>query len=240
LVTLGGHGYVETPDDDVAFIYQNSLVALVPQRNINIGQPSAHAFWLDAIALKRGETVLQVGVGTGYYAAIIAHLVGVKGLVHAYEIDAGLAAKARENLQDLTQVDVQLRSGIADNLPKVDAIYVCAGITQPSWSWLDALRPGGRLLFPLQSTDGVGGMLLLRRPDHGLSWPAKFVSRASFVGCVGQQDEDAGRRLKQAFSSHWDQVRSFRIDDARDDTCWFAGDGWWLSTAETDAEALSS
>ena len=152
----------------------------------------------------------------------------------------GLAAKARENLQDLTQVDVQSRSGIADNLPKVDAIYVCAGITQPSWSWLDALRPGGRLLFPLQSTDGVGGMLLLRRPDHGLSWPAKFVSRASFVGCVGQQDEDAGRRLKQAFSSHWDQVRSFRIDDARDDTCWFAGDGWWLSTAETDAEALSS
>src|ERR1700733_8908935 len=67
LITLGGHVYVQTPDDDVAFIYQNSLVALDPQRNINIGQPSAHAFWLDAVALKQGETVLQVGVGTGYY-----------------------------------------------------------------------------------------------------------------------------------------------------------------------------
>jgi protein-L-isoaspartate(D-aspartate) O-methyltransferase len=238
-ITLGGHAYVETPGDDPAFIYQNTLIALDPTRNINIGQPSAHAFWLDAVALKQGETVLQVGVGTGYYTAIIAHLVGVDGLVHAYEIDQRLAARATENLQDLAQVDVQSQSGIADDLPKVDAIYVCAGITQPSWSWLDALRPGGRLLFPLQSIDGVGGMLLLRRPDHGLSWSAKFVSRASFVGCIGQQDEDAGRRLKEAFASHWDQVRSFRIDDSRDDTCWFAGDGWWLSTAESDAEPLS-
>jgi protein-L-isoaspartate(D-aspartate) O-methyltransferase len=239
-ITVGGHAYVETPTDDPAFIYQNTLIALDPTRHINIGQPSAHAFWLDSLAFKQGESVLQVGVGTGYYTAIIAHLVGADGLVHAYEIDEDLAAKARENLQDLAQVDVQSRSGIADDLPKVDVIYVCAGITQPSWSWLDALRPGGRLLFPLQSTDGVGGMLRLRRPHHGLSWQAKFVSRASFIGCVGLQDEDAGRRLKEAFSSHWDQVRSFRIDDARDDTCWFAGDGWWLSTAQTDDEASSS
>jgi protein-L-isoaspartate(D-aspartate) O-methyltransferase len=236
-ITVGGHAYVVTPNDDPAFLYQDTLVALDPARHINIGQPSAHAFWLNCVSLAPGETVLQIGVGTGYYTAIIARLGGADGLVHAYEIDEGLAARARENLRDLAQVDVQSRSGIAEDLPKVDVIYVCAGITQPSWSWLEALHPGGRLLFPLQSTDGVGGMLRLRRPRHGVSWPAKFVSRASFIGCVGLQDEDAGRRLKQAFASHWDQVRSFRIDDARDDTCWFAGDGWWLSTAQADIEA---
>lgn len=236
-IGLGGHDYVKTPDDDPAFIYQNTLVALDPSRGLNIGMPQWHALWLDSIALKEGETVLQVGVGTGYYTAIIAHLVGVSGRVHGYEIDAGLAARASENLKDWPQVDVQPRSGIAEDLPKVDAIYVCAGITQPSWTWLDALRPGGRLLFPLQPEGGFGGMLLLQRPDHRLRWPAKFVSRAAFIGCVGQQDADAGRRLAQAFSSGWDRVRSFRMDDARDDTCWFAGDGWWLSTATVEADA---
>jgi protein-L-isoaspartate(D-aspartate) O-methyltransferase len=69
-----------------------------------------------------------------------------------------------------------------------------------------------------------------------LSWPARFVSRAQFFCCEGQQDADAGRRLTDAFASHWDRVRSFRIDDLNDDTCWFAGDGWWLSTAISDAD----
>ena len=119
-----GRGYVKTPDDDPAFIYQDTLVALDPARHLNIGQPSAHASWLDALALKQGDSVLQVGAGTGYYTAIIAHLVGPGGRVHAYEIDPGLAARARENLKDLPQVDVQARSGIADGLPKVESVNV--------------------------------------------------------------------------------------------------------------------
>jgi protein-L-isoaspartate(D-aspartate) O-methyltransferase len=235
-IKMPGNGYVQTPDDDPAYLYQDTLVALDPSLGANIGQPSWHAFWLNAIDVKEGETVLQIGAGSGYYTTILAHLVGPSGHVHAYEIDPALAARARENLKHLPTVDLHARSGIADNLPKADAVYVCAGITQPSWAWLDALRPGGRLLFPLQPVGGFGGMLLLTRPDHGSNWPAKFVSRAAFIGCSGQQDEDAGRRLAAAFSSHWDQVRSFRIDDAKDDTCWFAGDGWWLSTAAADSD----
>jgi protein-L-isoaspartate(D-aspartate) O-methyltransferase len=79
----------------------------------------------------------------------LAQLVGPGGRVHAYEIDEGLAAHTRENLKDLAHVTLQLKSGIAPDLPAVDAIYVCAGAAQPSRTWLDALRPGGRLLFPL-------------------------------------------------------------------------------------------
>jgi hypothetical protein len=60
--------------------------------------------------------------------------------------------------------------------------------------------------------------------------------------CPGANDSgDCGanqfaRRLTEAFSSRWDRVRSFRIGDSKDDTCWFAGDGWWLSTAISDAD----
>ncbi len=235
LITLGGHAYVQTPNDDPAFIYQNTLVALDSTQGLNIGMPSAHAYWLDGCELKQGETVLQVGVGTGYYAAILAQLVGPGGQVHAYEIDESLADRARGNLKDLPQVNVESKSGLAPDLPKVDLIYVCAGAAQPAQVWLDALRPGGRLIFPLAPAGVYGGMLLVKRPDQGAVWPAQFRGRAQFIGCIGLQDEDAGRRLTEAFSQGWERVRSLRFDNAVDDSCWFAGDGWWLSTAEAGA-----
>src|SRR3954454_9205267 len=106
-ITLGGHPYVMTPNDDPAFIYQNTLVALDSAQGLNIGMPSAHAYWLGACELKEGETVLQVGVGTGYYTAILAQLVGPDGRVHAFEIDESLADRARDNLKELPQVNVQ-------------------------------------------------------------------------------------------------------------------------------------
>ena len=134
---------------------------------------------------------------------------------------------------------MQARSGVADHLPKADAVYVNAGITQPSWAWLDALRTAGRLLFPLQPVGGFGAMLMITRPPHGLIWPARFVNRAAFIACVAPLDDEMGRRLRAAFAAgDWERVRSFRVDDAFDDSCWCKGDGWWLSTAApADADA---
>jgi protein-L-isoaspartate(D-aspartate) O-methyltransferase len=238
-INIPGFGYIETPDADIAFIYQDTLVALDPVRGINIGQPSAHARWLDALAPAEGESVVQVGAGTGYYTALLGHLVGSAGTVNAYEIDQDLAARASLNLKDLTQIKVHPRTGIADDLPKADAVYVNAGITQPSWAWLDALRPNGRLVFPLHAVGCIGGMLLIKRPAHGISWPARFLSAAAFISCTAPQDDDVGRRLNAAFASGGaDAVRSFRTDDDIDQTCWFRGDGWWLSTGDADRASI--
>jgi protein-L-isoaspartate(D-aspartate) O-methyltransferase len=108
---------VQTPDDDPAFLYQDLLLALDRERGINIGQPSAHAYWLGACKIQKAETVVQVGAGSGYYTAILAHLVGADGRVYAYEIDEPLWARARENLKDLLQVEIQMRSGVTSDLP---------------------------------------------------------------------------------------------------------------------------
>ena len=77
-IFIPGIGYIKTPDDDPAFIYQDTLVALDAARGINIGEPSAHARWLDALELGEGESVLQVGAGAGYY---ITQLFSVTSLV---------------------------------------------------------------------------------------------------------------------------------------------------------------
>jgi protein-L-isoaspartate(D-aspartate) O-methyltransferase len=45
------------------------------------------------------------------------------------------------------------------------------------------------------------------------------------------QDADAGRRLAEAFARGWESVQSLRREGVPDETCWFAGEGWWLSTA---------
>jgi protein-L-isoaspartate(D-aspartate) O-methyltransferase len=231
-VSLGGHPYVQTPDDDSAFLYQNLLVALDRERGINIGLPIVHAIWLGASDIKPTETVVQIGAGSGYYTAILAHLVGGDGRVYAYEIDEALAARARHNLKDLPHVELRTQSGVTADLPQADLIYVCAGASQPNRLWLDALRPGGRLMFSLAPNGIVGGMLLITCPEEGSKWPAKFIGRAQFIGCVGLQDEEAGRRLTEAFSRNWDSVRSLRLDGAPGETCWYAGEGWWLSILE--------
>ena len=232
---LSATDFVRTPDDDPAHLYQDVLIALDPARNLNIGLPSGHAIWLDAIDVKAGDHVVQVGAGTGYYTAILAHLVGGAGRVDAFEIEPDLAARASDSLRHLPQVQIHPRSGLAGDLPKADLIYVCVGTMRPYQVWLDAMRPGARLLFPLQPHRGAGGMLLIRRAEQGMEWPARFLSRASFVCADGSGDADTGDRLAEAFTSNWKEVRSFQFGDAKDETCWFAGKGWWLSTKAIDA-----
>jgi protein-L-isoaspartate(D-aspartate) O-methyltransferase len=224
--------YLETPDDDPAFLYHDSLIALDPARGINIGEPSLHARCLDALAPQPGETVVQIGAGSGYYSAILAELVGPQGRVIAFEIDPPLAARAAANLVHWPWARVEGRSGVAADLPEAKAIYVNAGASRPMPEWLAALRPEGRLLFPLQPEGGFGGMLLVQRPGaEGSAWPARFVSRAGFISCQGGQVEDSGAGLAAAFAAGgWDQVRALHRDDRPDGTCWFKGEGWWLST----------
>ena len=236
IMVVGGSTakYIRTPDDDPAFLYQDVLVALDESRGINIGQPSLHARCLDALAPQTGETILQVGAGSGYYTAILAHLVGSGGRVHGYEIITELACRAETNLSPWPWASIHAQSGALEDLPSADAIYVNAGITQPNWAWLEALRPGGRLLFPLQAVRGFGGMLLTQKPANGgFAWPAKFVTRAGFIACEARQDEATGRALSAAFASGgWEAVTTLRFDDKQDNTCWFNGGDWWLSTSQ--------
>jgi protein-L-isoaspartate(D-aspartate) O-methyltransferase len=233
-----GAGLVETPSDNPAFLYQDIVVSIAPERKINNGQPSLHAAGLAALDLKKGDSVVQVGAGTGYYSAIMSRLVGETGSVVAYEIEQDLAHKAATYLSMFQNVSVINRSGSEGDLPRCDAIYVCAGSTAPLDLWLNALHPSGRLVFPLtpaESLDGMpggGGMLLAVQVADDY-YRARFVSPATFIPCIGARDEETAAKLTVAFSRGGARnVRSLRRGTPPDETCWCSGKGWWLSTSE--------
>jgi protein-L-isoaspartate(D-aspartate) O-methyltransferase len=233
-------GYVTIDCDDPAFLHQDFAVALQPDKQINNGQPSLHVRCFAAIQVKAGESVVHVGAGTGYYSGLLAKLTGPGGSVVAYELDQDLAGKAAANLSGYSNVAVQNRSAAEGPLPECDVVYVSAGATGPMDAWLDCLRPGGRLLFPLTAAQGFGAMLLVTRTAE-TGFAASFVCQAAFIHCAGARDDETAAKLAEAFKTGalmnfqrqgglWD-VKSLRRNNEPDGTCWFAGRGWWLSSA---------
>jgi protein-L-isoaspartate(D-aspartate) O-methyltransferase len=66
--------YVRTPSTDPVYLYTNDLVGIIPDRQINIGQPSFHATLINQAAPVKGEHVVHIGAGVGYCSAIFAEL----------------------------------------------------------------------------------------------------------------------------------------------------------------------
>jgi protein-L-isoaspartate(D-aspartate) O-methyltransferase len=238
-----GGGYITTPTDDPAFLYHDVPVALSEAQKINNGQPVLHAVCLATLNPQDGNTVVHVGAGTGYYTALLARLVEPGGKVFAYEIEPSLAEKAKNNLADMPNATVCAQSATEGPLPDCDLLYVNAGATAPLNIWLDALRPGGKLLFPLTpdgpgGAPGPGGMLLVTRKPQDNSedkFDARFIMPVLFIPCVGARDEDTAKKLAEAFKrGDMKNVRSLRRSTQPDETCWCAGNGWWLSTAAND------
>jgi protein-L-isoaspartate(D-aspartate) O-methyltransferase len=222
-------GYIETPSADPAFLYQDILIGLLPDRGINNGEPSLHAQCLVSVQVKPKDRVVHVGVGCGDYTALLAELTGPEGMVRGYEIVPELAERARDNLRDYPHVLVDSSSGADGELPSADVVYVSAGATEPMAAWLDALNEGGRLIFPLTPEVAIGSILLVTKLQG--EYDACFVSPAQFIPCVGPRDSETAVRLAEAFErGDQDKVRRlYRGSQPVAKTCWCFGNGWWLS-----------
>jgi len=228
-----GTDYIPTINADPRLLYQDILIGLATERRINNGQPSLHACCMAAVTPAIGESVLHIGAGVGYYTAVLSTLVGPTGSVTAFEIESDIAARASENLKGFSTVTVVNASASEASLPDCDVIYVSAGATHPPKTWLDALKVGGRLIFPLTPNEGLGVMLMVTR-EAGDSYAASAISRAAFIPCVGARDDATSTSLATALERQsLDEVRSLRRSTAPDSTAWCVGQDWWLSTAAT-------
>jgi protein-L-isoaspartate(D-aspartate) O-methyltransferase len=221
-----------TPDDDPRWLYHDVLVTIDASRNLNNGQPSFWARNLEHLDLARGERVLQVGAGTGYYAAVLAEIVGPAGRVTALEIDVELASRARANLANWPQVDVIAGDGRVIDAGEFDVVIVFAGSTHPSRQWLDRLAQGGRLLMPLTNESWWGFLLRVIRHDDGFA--ACSIGGVGIYPCAGGRDEDAGKRLQAALESLSPgkvPIGALHLGDpaACDaERVWYQAQGFWL------------
>src|SRR5262245_43975156 len=240
-----------TPDDDPRWLYHDALVSIDQARGLNNGAPSLWARSFDNLAWKRGWRVMQVGAGTGYYAAVLAEIVGPSGRVTAVECDGELAAKARDNLRPWGQVEVVHSDGRTHDPGEVDAIIVFAGSTHPAPLWLDRLAAGGQLLMPLTGESWWGFMLRVTRcHDYDASlivlpaardrnrFDAVSVGAIGIFPCSGGRDEQAAKRLQYALDEQhrgsWCAAMPIealhRGDPAPElmDKVWYHGPGFWL------------
>jgi protein-L-isoaspartate(D-aspartate) O-methyltransferase len=232
--------YVPTPDADPVYLYTDDLVALVPERHVNNGQPSLHAHLIHQALPAVGEHVVHVGTGSGYYTAILAHLVGPSGRVTGIEYDVALAARARASLAPYANVTVIEGDGTQVPFDPADVIYVNAGCTRPAARWLDGLADGGRLIMPMTSDQGSGGIAPARMASAGAvfrierratDYLAQWITPVAIFPCAGGRDEASERALAEAFASGGMQkvTRLYRNQDIPDERCWLRGPDWCLA-----------
>jgi protein-L-isoaspartate(D-aspartate) O-methyltransferase len=125
-------------------------------------QPAIVAIMLQQLRLDGGHTVLEIGAGTGYNAALLAR---IAERVITVDIDEEIAAAARARLEDTPNAEVRTGDGWAgapDRAP-YDRIELTIGTSDMSVAWRDQLADGGLLVLPLWLRVGVQLSVAFRR-----------------------------------------------------------------------------
>jgi protein-L-isoaspartate(D-aspartate) O-methyltransferase len=133
-----------------------------------ISQPYIVAYMTEALRVRAGMRVLEVGTGSGYQAAVLAAL---DVAVHTMEIYGALATSARERLARLGYANATVRHadghfGWPEAAP-FDAVIVTAAAGYIPPALVEQLKPGGRMVIPVGSVYGVQNLILVEKDAAG-------------------------------------------------------------------------
>jgi protein-L-isoaspartate(D-aspartate) O-methyltransferase len=152
-------------------------------------QPGLMAEMLERLDVRPGQRVLEIGTGTGYNAALLAHLVGPGGSVTSVDIDRELAERAGRAIQDAGySADVRVGDGRAgvEGGGSFDRIVVTACADEIPLAWVDLLRDSGRLELPLRlDPDGTAIQLIPVLERQGASLRSRAVTWGGFMPLHG-------------------------------------------------------
>lgn len=171
-------------EDFVPPVYRHlafSAAAIPLGRGAHMFTPELEARALQALTIRRHETVLEIGTGSGYMAALLgAHA----DHVLSYEIEPALADAARANLEHARVRNVQVATG--DGLaarPTRDQFHVImasGAVADVPQNLLDQLKPGGRLFAITGTPPALEATLIHRIGDH-FERIALFETDADFL-----------------------------------------------------------
>lgn len=148
-----------------------------------ISQPSVHARYLETLALKGTERVLEIGTGSGYQTVLLAHLAAQ---VFSVERIKPLLDNAREviKLCEVSNVSLMLGDGTYGwkEYAPYDAILVGAASPDVPQPLMDQLAEGGRLLVPVGSKEEQQLLMITRK---GGTFRRETLTAVRFVPLVG-------------------------------------------------------
>jgi protein-L-isoaspartate(D-aspartate) O-methyltransferase len=178
--TIPRHRFV--PSDQQSRAYEDHPLPIPSGQTIS--QPYIVAYMLQALALQGSEKVLEIGTGSGYQAALLAHLTRE---VHSVERHEQLALNAAEVLNGLGITNVWVHhgdgsNGWAQNAP-YDSIIVAASAPVVPQPLLQQLNDSGRLILPV----GVAwGQILQLWKRHGDKFDYDELVPVAFVPLIGE------------------------------------------------------
>lgn len=151
-----------------------------------ISQPYMVAAALEALELKGGERVLEIGAGSGYLTALLGRLAGS---VRAIERVSELAVRARERLDSFGLTNYMLWTadgtyGWPEEAP-FDAIVSAASAPRVPEPWVQQIAPGGRIVMPLGEGEKQT-LVRFRASGTGEVLPPEELVNCVFVKLVGK------------------------------------------------------
>jgi protein-L-isoaspartate(D-aspartate) O-methyltransferase len=153
-----------------------------------ISQPFVVALMTEALRLRRGDRVLEIGTGSGYQAAVLAELVKE---VYTIEIRKPLANRAETTLSGLGYGKVKVKNGDGyfgwDEHAPFDAIIITAAANHIPPPLIRQLKEGGRLIVPLGSTVYFQTLTLATKRNNELE--VEQMSAVAFVPMVGEMQK---------------------------------------------------
>lgn len=155
--------------------------------------PSMVARQLDALDVRPGHRVLEIGTATGYVAALLCRRVGERN-VFSVEIDGVLAARARANLDRAglspTLLVADGETGLSAHAPYDRILSTCA-LREVPHSLARQLAPGGVLVAPMTDVFYGGATVRLTRQDNG-NLSGRFFHGASYMPMRSHRLEKPG------------------------------------------------
>jgi len=169
------------PSDLKAYAYDDRPLPIGSSQTIS--QPYIVAYMTEALQLQPDHTVLEVGTGSGYQAAVLAELVRQ---VYTIEIIPDLAAQARRTLAEMGYRNVDVRSGNGyfgwpEHAP-FSRIIVTAAPPEIPQALVDQLAVGGVMVLPVGTS--VQEIVIVTKAANGVTQQRTIPVR--FVPMVGQ------------------------------------------------------
>ncbi len=158
----GRHLFVDPDDIEFQRIVAGANHAFAIEHNQTISQPQIVAQMTEWLCPTPGETALDVGLGSGWQAALLMELVGREGNVYAIERIEGLVTLARERFERLGLERINIIHGDGMNPDDVpagpfDMITCAAGCSDAPKFWKERLKEGGRMVYPKQTAMILNG-----------------------------------------------------------------------------------